>query len=280
MNPVFLSVCAIVRNEAPYIGEWIEFHRLVGVERFYLFDDGSTEDTRLVIHKHSQGDIVWRLFKFADRFICPEKVEFRATHQINAYNRFIAEYRDETQWCAFIDVDEYLYHAVHDDIRDPLFEEAGARGAAALFVNWLIFGSNGHATKPPGLTIEGYTQRAALGMPDPTGRHGKIIARMDAIDYFGPCGSHNAAFLHGGAINERGEAVSGSSCSSPVADRWRINHYYHRSKEEARARCQAVDNNTIPGYRKTPGRMRKHDLNDIKDRDILRFLPRLQEAML
>jgi hypothetical protein len=280
MSPVFMSICAIVRNEAPYIGEWLEFHRLVGVERFYLFDDGSFDRTWDVIRKHDRGDIVFQAFKFDHPFICPEKVEFRATHQINAYNRFIVERRDETQWCAFIDVDEYLYHATHDDIREPLFEEAGSRGAAALFVNWRIFGSNGHATKPLGLTIEGYTQRAALGMPDPTGRHGKIIARMDALDYFGPYGSHNAVFLHGEAINERGEAVPGSSCKSPTADRWRLNHYYHRSRDEARARCQAADNNTIPGYRKTPGRMRKHDLNDIEDRDILRFLPRLQEAML
>ena len=38
----YLSVCAIYRNEAPYLAEWIEFHRLVGAERFFLYDNGST----------------------------------------------------------------------------------------------------------------------------------------------------------------------------------------------------------------------------------------------
>ena len=27
----YLAVCAIYRNEGPYLREWIEFHRLVGV---------------------------------------------------------------------------------------------------------------------------------------------------------------------------------------------------------------------------------------------------------
>ena len=34
----YLSICAIYRDEAPYLVEWIEFHRLVGVEHFYLYD--------------------------------------------------------------------------------------------------------------------------------------------------------------------------------------------------------------------------------------------------
>ena len=40
----YLAVCAIYRNEAPYLREWIEFHRLVGVERFFLYNNESTDD--------------------------------------------------------------------------------------------------------------------------------------------------------------------------------------------------------------------------------------------
>ena len=46
---VFLSVVAIAKNEAPYIKEWIEYHKLVGVERFYFYDNGSTDNTREVL---------------------------------------------------------------------------------------------------------------------------------------------------------------------------------------------------------------------------------------
>ncbi|GMO23401.1 MAG: hypothetical protein Ta2B_02600 [Termitinemataceae bacterium] len=41
-----LSIVAIVKNEASYIKEWIEYHRLVGVDRFYIYDDNSTDNLR------------------------------------------------------------------------------------------------------------------------------------------------------------------------------------------------------------------------------------------
>ena len=31
----YLSLCAIYRDEARYMREWLEFHRLFGVERFF-----------------------------------------------------------------------------------------------------------------------------------------------------------------------------------------------------------------------------------------------------
>jgi len=278
MNPVYLAICAIVRKEAPYIGEWIEFHRLVGIQRFYLVDDGSTDGTADEIRWHDREDIVLQRYRHDDSFRCPEDVPFRATHQVLAFNRFIQERKDEAVWCAFIDVDEFLYHVEKDDIRDPLFEEIESRGAAGLFVNWLIFGSNGHRTKPPGPTIAAYTRRGHLGAPEPTGRHGKLIARLDALAHFGAYGSHNATFRQGHAINETGRAVRGPTNPEPSVNRWRVNHYYHRSSAEARARVRAVDNNCVPGYAKTRARLRRHDLNDVDDREILRFLPRLMEV--
>ncbi len=279
MNPVFLSICAIVRNEAPYIGEWLEFHRLAGVERFYLYDDGSDDNTADVIRKHDRGDIVLRPYEYDQACVCPDDVQFGATHQVIAFNDCLRRAREETHWCAFIDVDEFLYHRDCDDIRDPLFEEVGARGAPAIFVNWLIFGSSGHTEKPPGLTIEAYTRRGAIGEPAPTGRQGKVILRIDAAKYFGPFGSHNAIYRHGHAISERGTLIDGPNNPTPSADRWRLNHYYHRSHAEARTRVGAIDNNAAPGFHKTIRRMRKHDLNDVEDRDILRFLPHMTEAM-
>ena len=42
-QPAYLSICAIYRDEAPYLAEWIEFHRLVGVERFFLYDHMSQD---------------------------------------------------------------------------------------------------------------------------------------------------------------------------------------------------------------------------------------------
>ena len=41
----YLAASTIYRDDAEYLPEWIEFHRLVGVERFFLYDNGSTTIT-------------------------------------------------------------------------------------------------------------------------------------------------------------------------------------------------------------------------------------------
>ena len=41
---VRLAICAIFRDEARYLAEWLEFHQRQGVERFYLYENNSTDD--------------------------------------------------------------------------------------------------------------------------------------------------------------------------------------------------------------------------------------------
>src|SRR5438132_9854743 len=41
-----LSICAIYQDEAPYLREWVAFHRLIGVEHFFLYDHESTDTHR------------------------------------------------------------------------------------------------------------------------------------------------------------------------------------------------------------------------------------------
>jgi hypothetical protein len=273
----YLSICAIVRNEAPYIAEWLEFHRLVGVERFYIYDDVSEDDTIEILLRRDRGDV--RIFPWGfghDQYNAPVKCRCESTPQTTAYNHCARRFGHETRWLAFIDVDEYLYHATEDDLRVPL---RSLEGIPALFVHWLIFGRNGHQTKPPGLTIEEYTRRALPGQPIPYGEHGKLILQPDRLDYFGPHGSHNAVLKNGMAATEEGMPVAVSVSLLSRVPSWRLNHYYNRSEEEARAKVARVDRNAAIVFQPDWARMEVYNRNDVEDRDILRFLPRLREAL-
>src|SRR5262249_4424977 len=44
--PIGLAVCAIFRDEARYLAEWVSFHRVQRVERFYLYDNRSADEWR------------------------------------------------------------------------------------------------------------------------------------------------------------------------------------------------------------------------------------------
>ena len=41
----YLSVVAVMKDELRNLPEWLDFHRRVGVEHFYLYDNNSTDGT-------------------------------------------------------------------------------------------------------------------------------------------------------------------------------------------------------------------------------------------
>src|SRR5919201_1450975 len=54
----YLSLCALYKDHADYLREWIEFHRLVGVERFFLYDNESSDDHEAVLAPYVERGIV------------------------------------------------------------------------------------------------------------------------------------------------------------------------------------------------------------------------------
>ena len=143
LPPTRLAVCAIFKNEARWIEQWLEFHLLQGVERFYLYNNNSTDDWREVLRPYIEAKIVavqeWPLHPA----------------QANAYNHCMRWRKNEAQWIAVIDLDEYLYAI--DKSLPQLLENY--EDAPALVVNWIMFSTSGHILRPPtGLLMENYTR--------------------------------------------------------------------------------------------------------------------------
>ncbi len=86
-----LSVCAIVKNEAKYLKEWIEFHRLVGVDHFYLYNNGNIDSVQKVLSPYIRKGIVtfidWSYFPYTieDEKTC----HWSLSTQIPAYENAI-----------------------------------------------------------------------------------------------------------------------------------------------------------------------------------------------
>ena len=49
---VELAVCLCFKDSASYLAEWLAFYRAVGVDRFYLYDNGSTDDYRPIVEPY------------------------------------------------------------------------------------------------------------------------------------------------------------------------------------------------------------------------------------
>ena len=43
---MYLAACIIIKNEAEYIKEWIDFHLLVGFDKIILYDNESNDNLK------------------------------------------------------------------------------------------------------------------------------------------------------------------------------------------------------------------------------------------
>ncbi len=140
-----LSICACVKNEALYIKEWIEFHKLVGVEHFYIYDNESNDNLKETLLPYIKSGTV-------------EYTYWPGTgQQRNIYNDCLFKHKYDTKWLAYIDIDEFIIPTDKNNILEILKDYDEYSG---LSIHWVMYGSSGYKTKQNGLVIERFTKRA------------------------------------------------------------------------------------------------------------------------
>ena len=101
-----ISICAMYKNEAKYLLEWIEYHRMIGVDHFYLYNNNSTDNHLSLIEPYiNEGIITYNEYV----------VDITNVGHMNAfkdvnypYNHCPQTYKLESKYIAFIDIDEFI----------------------------------------------------------------------------------------------------------------------------------------------------------------------------
>lgn len=218
------AIVAIFKNE-PDIIEWIEYHKIIGITRFYLYDNESTDDAKEKLQPYIEdGTVVYHY------------VEGRCM-QMPVYRDAVYRYKNNCKWLAIIDLDEYIVPVVKNDINEVLkdFESYPAVG-----VNWLVFDSNGHQKRPKGLVLEEYTRVQKDCDKNILNTHIKSIVNPKKVLYI-----RNPHFCHykGNelAVNidckEIGDIQSFTNADNAFTsyvsiDKIRVNHYHTKSHED------------------------------------------------
>ena len=205
----YLAGCAIFRDEAPNLAEWLEFHLLVGFEHFFLYNNRSEDDFAEVLAPYIA----------AGKVTLTDWPEFPG--QISAYDDCNRVHANDWRWIAFIDLDEFLYSPQLRPVPEMLSRYEHLPGVGVL---WAMFSTSGHQTRPPGLTIESYVQRH-IGRRHL--RQFKSVVEPRAVTRcFGP---HSFAY--------RDTVAWPEAVPRFVAwDELRVNHYFTRSLEELEAK--------------------------------------------
>ena len=263
----YLAVCSMYRDHADYLREWIEFHRLVGVERFFLYDNESTDDHRDVLAPYvDQGIVV------VHEWPTPASVERGVPWGlIAAFDDCLERHRDDARWIAFIDIDEFLFAPGGTPLSDVLTDYESYPG---VYVSRLEFGTSGHRERPPGLVLENYLQRRRYS-PDDVEWTKSIVDPRRTVKCFN---AHIFLYEDAFAVDvDREPIVRPPWGPTPVkTSPLRINHYLTKSEEEYRRKLnqwQAAGRSLNPG----PEWLEK--LAGEYDDAITSYVPALREAV-
>lgn len=256
-SPLRIAVGAIVKNEGPYILEWVAYHRVLGFDRFFIADNGSDDGTsQLLAALHAIGIV--------DHFAFPGPAG--RPPQLPAYSQIMTRFREEADWIAFIDADEFVLPTDGARSVRPFFSALGPSvGAVAL--NWAIYGSSFRKEPSEGLVIERFTRRAK--QDHSTNLHYKTIVRTQA---FRGVGSNPHLFrIRDGSwtIQADGFELAGHPQKGPgLSERlvWaplRINHYVVKSRAEFDCKKAPRGRATMTNVFRDDRFFRGHDRNEV-----------------
>lgn len=146
----FLSVLAIFKDEESSLKLWLEHYLWMGVDHFYLIDNGSTDDSRKVLAPYEKKGIV-------SVFLLPGRHK-QTEHYRHVYDKAI---KTQSVWVLVADLDEFWYvkgSTIKKELEAyPYYH--------VIFSKWRMFGSDGLLTQPDDIRVS-ITHRVRLLNPN------------------------------------------------------------------------------------------------------------------
>ena len=207
-------ICTMIKDEHPYVREWALHHKKLGFDKIVLYDDGSSRP-----YDEEIGDLM------ADGFIEMRKMtDDRWSRQSRAFNEFVRSREwSDSDYCAFIDVDEFIFFDDAEDVEDFMSYYAEFAGVG---LNWKPYNADGRISAPEGIpTPEAYTREFEYFGP-----RIKVIGRLKDIKYFPTV--HYFVPLRGRLVTTNNRTVYGMYGNCRDFTNGHIKHYMTKSWED------------------------------------------------
>ncbi len=153
-RPYYLSACAVFQQEARFLKEWIEYHKMMGVEHFYLYNDNSTDEFISVLAPYLESgevDLFW--------WPAPVDGDLEPCH-VKAIQDAVGRAARSSLWLAILDIEDFIVPTEHRTITDYLADVETAVSQIAVMRRF--FGTSGVERVPDDrLMLETLTKREA-----------------------------------------------------------------------------------------------------------------------
>jgi hypothetical protein len=275
-----VAIVTQFRDEARYLKEWIEFHLLVGVDKFYMINHLSKDNPLDVLQPYIDKGIViyseineefmnWGISSFHNEANL-------ATNCVPNIHRLLRD--ADADWKMFLNVDEFLFATHKDNIKDELINYPDNIGQVS--VNWRFMGNSNYSLQNDELLTEKLTRCANEddGTKYDHQRHVKSLVRKEAYEHM--------PSVHWCVLNPGYHTCDGNgdvdnitpekhNTNRAVYDRLVINHYVLRDLTFTQ---QKLDIYKAWG-REIDEEEYRNIYNENTNYDIQRFLPELKKRM-
>ncbi|SFQ52096.1 Glycosyl transferase family 2 [Roseivivax halotolerans] len=271
-------IVGCMKNEAPYILEWVAYHRAIGVDNFLIYTNGCEDGTGEILARLDELGIVQHRNNDNWKGNSPQQ---------HALNKAMTEpVVTQSDWIIHIDVDEFINVRCGNGTLDAFFERVP--DATNIAMTWRLFGHSGVTRLEDRFVIEQFDECAPRYCPKPHTVWGyKTMFRN--IGAYKKLSCHRPNKLVEGAetqvrwVNGSGQDMTSeaikngwrSSKKSIGYDLLQLNHYALRSAESflikrQRGRALHVDRSIGLNY------WIRMDWSGARDITIKRNVPRLR----
>jgi tetratricopeptide (TPR) repeat protein len=227
----YLSLCLICKDENDYLPEWLDYHILMGVDRFYIYDNESQISLRESLKEYIERG-----------WVIVVDIPGKAM-QLYAYDHCMQTFGSLTFWLGFIDTDEFLVPKTTLDLKELLkaYEAYGG-----LAVSTLFFGSNAHQFRPVAGQIASYNRRTHATFKENELVKSIVQPRLVLM----PNSPHDFTIKESTwCVNEGLLRVDGQRFPNCV-DKVQLNHYYCRSEQEIDLKLRRGNSGAVAWARK------------------------------
>lgn len=150
-------IVGCMKNEAPYILEWVAYHRAMGVDNFLIYTNDCSDGTSELLDRLQELGVLQHRNNDKWKGNSPQQY---------ALNQSLKEkVIKQAEWVIHIDVDEFINVRCGDGMLSDFFDRVP--DATNVAMTWRLFGHNDVTRFRDALVIEQFDQAAPKYAPKP-----------------------------------------------------------------------------------------------------------------
>ena len=162
-----LCILTVIKNEHPYLDEWIKYHLDLGIDHIFILEDIDSDSHKEITKKYGHKVSLDSVSLVLDETELKEAKEVKALNKYSVQHIYFRDglnylqrnYTGLYDWCFVIDNDEFIaFENKNDTLKDivNLYKDYDA-----FVMSWKCYGANGHVSRPAcNSVIEAYPKEA------------------------------------------------------------------------------------------------------------------------